>query len=209
MKKLITLLLAFLAVSMTAQKLEIEPTPVGKFIVVSTFEKSNGETTIRRSAPLDTARTKREIGDFASGISQRIAELDLEKSRLIEEKTRAEEAFSAIEGQSVEDGISEKYAFVFIGKYAFSLRGEDRKMTIRRPKKEGFSRLEVFIEKGEKGSLKIEGQNVALILDTFADAKGKPIDLKFSLAEATLFIAEIDGQLIKFEKYSDDPDAEK
>lgn len=209
MKKALTLLLAFaaLAFSATAQRLEIEPVgiaPNGRFIVTTVFEKPNGETTTRRSSALDTVRAKREVSDFAASISLRIAELDIEKSRLIAEKSQVEAEFSKIIGTTVEDEITEKLAFQFVGEYVFELRGEKKTLKIKRKKdSENVERLQATLDTGEKGTLKIEGAGTATLIKLLTDSKKKVVDVAFTLIEPTLFVCEIDGETIKFEKISE------
>lgn len=204
MKNLIAVFALALAFSATAQRLEIEPVGDGKFVVTSVFEKATGETITRRSAPLDTVRAKREVSDFAASVSLRIAEIDLEKSRLLAEKSRAEEAFTAIDGATVEDEITEKLAYIFVGRYAFELRGEKFEMKIEKPQTESVSRLVASFEKGdETGTVKIEGNGAAIIFDLFRDGKGMVIDLEFTQIDGRVFVGEIDGEMIKFQKTSD------
>ena len=209
MKNIILLLCLALAATATAQQLTIEPTGK-KFILTSTFTKDNGEVLTRRTQPLDTARARAEIASFAGGLGQQIAELQLQINRLTAEQAKANQAYIAIDGvTTLEDDLTVKASSLFVGRYAFTKGGvADTLIIEKKAAGKPNERLVAELQSGgTKGTLKIEAQTTAVILALFKDSLKKKIDVKMTLVEADLFVAELEGEKIAFTKLPPPPAA--
>jgi hypothetical protein len=203
MKNILAIALLALAFTASAQSLTIEP--VGKkFILVKSFEKDNGDVRTERigqKIPLDTARARAEIAAVVSDLASQIAGLELQLSRLNAEKALAEQAYAVTGAVSVEEDNTAKLAAQFIGRYAFeTAKGPDTLFIRKKDAGTEKERLVASLASGGKGTLKIESQSTALVLSLFKDSKKKLTDVKILLVEADLFIAELEGQKLKFQK---------
>lgn len=212
MKKTILAALLFAAISASAQTLTI--TPAGKkFIITSTVTRDNGRKMIEESPrPIDTVQAKKEIADFIGGINQRMAELNLELSRLSAEKAIAENSFFSIDGKTTaEDDATVKMASFFTGKYLFTRAGVTDTLLIDR--KAAFKANDRLVTKLSsatgKGTLKIESQGAALVISLFRDSKNKLLDARLVSVGSDLFVAEIEGEKVFFQKLPPEKEAKK